>query len=380
MKYLAFYDTVENRAEKRNCVLSSANKLRYIFTCLERLQIPCEILSASGTKGKKSVKKKEVKLSECLTLKLPFSFGQKNKFCLLCDMIQLKAHLLLELLKISRDETLIVYHSLFYMSLVKLAKKIKKFQLILEVEEIYGDVMEKRKVSAKELRYFSTADRYIFPTILLNDKINKENKPYAIIHGTYQVEEPLGESIFGAEQETVHCVYAGTFDPRKGGAFAAIAAAEFLPENFHIHILGFGCSEEIQSIKQAIEETKQKAKAKISYDGCLSGEDYIRFLQSCQIGLSTQNPTAAFNDTSFPSKILSYMANGLKVVSVRIHAIENSSIGDYMCYYEEQTSENIAKAIISAANTLKDYDGRAIISQLDEQFNQEIKSLLMKGE
>ena len=50
----------------------------------------------------------------------------------------------------------------------------------------------------------------------------------------------------------------------------------------------------------------------------------LKFIQKCQIGLCTQNIDAAFNTTSFPSKILSYMSNGLEVVGVNIAAIKNS--------------------------------------------------------
>lgn len=41
------------------------------------------------------------------------------------------------------------------------------------------------------------------------------------------------------------------------------------------------------------------------------------------------------------------MANGLRVVSVRIPVVEESGIGKCVYYYDEQTPENIAKAIKS---------------------------------
>lgn len=140
-------------------------------------------------------------------------------------------------------------------------------------------------------------------------------------------------------------MYAGTFDPRKGGP-TTTTTTRWLPENYHVHILGFGSENDTKELCALIEETNEASAATVTYDGLLSGEDYIRFLQKCQIGLSTQNPDAAFNDTSFPSKILSYMANGLRVVTVRIPAIEGSAVGDDVIYYEEQTPEKIAQAIL----------------------------------
>ena len=173
----------------------------------------------------------------------------------------------------------------------------------------------------------------------------------------------------------IHCVYAGTLDPRKGGAIASAESALFLNENYHIHILGFGNEKEKAEMLNTIDSISKKSKAKITYDGLLSGEEYIKFIQSCDIGLSTQNPNAKFNDTSFPSKILSYMANGLRVVSVRIPVVEESGIGKCVYYYDEQTPENIAKAIKSI-DFSEEYDSRKAIGVLDKAFICNLKTML----
>lgn len=138
--------------------------------------------------------------------------------------------------------------------------------------------------------------------------------------------------------------------------------------------MGFGSDEDVRKMKDLIAEISNRSDAKVTYDGLLSGEDYIRFIQSCDIGLSTQNPDAAFNATSFPSKILSYMANGLRVVSIRIPAIERSAVGRYMYYYDAQTPKEIAKAIM-AVDTTDGYDGRKTISQLNTEFCHDVAKL-----
>jgi glycosyltransferase involved in cell wall biosynthesis len=192
------------------------------------------------------------------------------------------------------------------------------------------------------------------------------------VHGTYKAEQDRGERF---EDDLIHVVYAGTFDPRKGGVAAAIAAAEFLPANYHVHILGFGSEPDTQTIKNAVTEVAEKSKAKITFEGLLSGEDYIRFLQKCHIGLSTQNPEADFNATSFPSKILSYMANGLNVVSVRIPAVETSAVADLINFYDEQTPEQIAATILQV-NLNSNADSRLALSELNEKFEFQLKMLL----
>ena len=209
--------------------------------------------------------------------------------------------------------------------------------------------------------------------------INKENKPYAVLYGTYTVSETdVTQDNSSACSQKTHCVYAGTLDPRKGGAETALNTALYLPENYHVHILGFGSEKEIQYIKDRVSKVSSNCKCSVSYDGCLSGDEYKDFISSCQIGLSTQDPDASFNATSFPSKILAYIANGLRVVTVRIPAIEKSAVAENVFFYEENTPESVAAAIKSIDLT-KAYDGKDTIRTLDKKFLANLQ-MLLQGE
>lgn len=379
--YLGYYDIEKNKSENRNYTLAATNKMTYIIEALESCGHPVDVISASQTLNPVKCPAKCEKIGEMSQLHLFSSLPWGNK----AQRVVSRFHALHQVYQfiienLTDGDLLIVYHSLAYMSLLTKAKRKIGFNLILEVEEIYGDVTGDAKTVAREMAFFPLADSYIFPTQLLDEKINTAKKPSVIIHGTYKVEADRNckfddDEIHRHNKRVIHCVYAGTFDPRKGGAIAAAAAAEYLPDNYHIHILGFGSDEDVRKMKDLIAEISNRSDAKVTYDGLLSGEDYIRFIQSCDIGLSTQNPDAAFNATSFPSKILSYMANGLRVVSIRIPAIERSAVGRYMYYYDAQTPKEIAKAIM-AVDTTDGYDGRKIISCLNGQFCSEIKELI----
>ena len=65
------------------------------------------------------------------------------------------------------------------------------------------------------------------------------------------------------------------------------------------------------------------------------------------------------------------MANGLRVVSVRIPVVETSDVGDILYYYDKQTPEDIAHAILMI-NFDKKYDSRKRILELYEKFKRDL--------
>lgn len=368
--YLGYYDTVENKSENRNIVLSCANKMLYIISAIERAGYGVDVVSASATRNPHKYGSKTVKIGNDSTLTLfktlPWGNKIRRMFSMLYSRRQLKKYINKN---ISENDTLIVYHSVAYANMLCKLKKKKNFKLVLEVEEIYADVNRSEKDRKIEYRIFEMADAYIFSTELLNEKLNVANKPYSVIYGTYQVEKDRGVCF---DDGKIHVVYAGTFDPRKGGAQATLSAVPFLDENYHVHLIGFGGADDI--IKE-IERLSVDSHCTVTYDGLLSGEEYIKFIQSCHIGMSSQTPSGEYNDTSFPSKILSYMANGLQVVSVRIPVVEKAAIWNMIQFYNNNDGKEIAEAI-SKTNVNEYYNSREKIKELDLKFANEIEQIL----
>ncbi len=374
IKYISYFD-FQDSSVNRNCVPSACNKIESICELLNKAGIDVQIVSmAAVSEPKIRLYRGSNKLRRPgLKLKLFLSWGGNNKLIRKLRIVwHLTAMFIYLVYHTRKNEPVLVYHSQGYYGIIHWAKKIRKFKLILEVEEIYQDVRRAKYTSMdrEEHKILNTADAYIFPTQLMNDKLNPNHKPSAIIHGSYTI-EPINVEKF--TDGKIHVVYAGTFDPAKGGALTAIKAIEFLPANYHLHICGFGTPENIALIKNKIEKIKLKSKATISFDGLKKGREYIEFIQRCHIGLSTQDPSAAFNDTSFPSKILSYIANGLSVVSVNIPVVRTSAVAQYITYYQNQTPEEIAQAIITAPLN-KDY--RKHLVKLADQFTTSLLKLL----
>ncbi len=277
---------------------------------------------------------------------------------------------------VKKDDIIVVYHSLANMKLVKYIKKNITDKIVYEVEEIYGDVINDEKAKTKELKAFKNASSYIFSNDYLNSIINTKQLPYVTCYGTYEIPTLYKESF---NDNLIHCLYAGTLAQNKG-ALNAINVAKYLPNNYLIHILGFGSEKDIADIKNAVNEVNNSyGTTKVIYEGLKLNEEYLKFIQKCQIGLCTQNIDAAFNTTSFPSKILSYMSNGLEVVGVNIAAIKNSKVGQYIQFYNVPNEKEIANAIlnINLNNKTNNVD---VVKELDKEFKEDLKDMLVKYE
>ncbi len=372
--YLGYYSCEKIETEQRVASPPAMNKMGYIISVLsEYPNIKILVVSPSETSIHCYVKGTLHNLSENVSLKTFDSFNSKNKLIRGVGHIWTKYQMVRFLMKnVKSDDTVIVYHSLVLMNVVRKLKKKKNFLLIVEAEEIYADVKENDALKKKEMDYLQIADKYIVITELLNKKVNKQNKPKIISHGTYRTVPKYSEKF---DDGKVHVVYAGTFNPIKGGVYSAIEAAEYMDENYVLHILGKGSKAETEMVEKKISQISQISKCKIIFDGYKKGKDFDSFIQSCHIGLSTQQPDGKYNETSFPSKILMYMSNGLPVVSIRISAVESSDVSDYIFFYESSTPQNIARAIKSVPfNDVINIQKR--INELNERFEKDLFELL----
>ena len=346
--YLGYYTCEQILAEKRVAAPPAMNKMNYVISVLSEIAgEQAMLISPSVTSMHRYVKGSVTRLNDRFSMKTFDSIGSSVKLIRGVGHQLTKMQLLRYLLRhIQKDDTLIVYHSLALMDIVRRVKQASGCRLILEVEELYSDVREDAALKKKEIDFLQIADRYIMITELLNQEVNLSGKPYIISHGTYQT-VPRYSGKF--DDGKIHVVYAGSFNPVKGGALTAIGAAEYLDENHVLHILGKGSEEAMAAVRRKIDETAARSRCRIIFDGFKTGREFDSFIQSCHIGLSTQQPDGKYNASSFPSKILMYMSNGLPVVSVRIPAVATSEVKDYIHYYEEPVPEKIAQAIMEVS-------------------------------
>ena len=373
IKYICFYNYRDKNIEREN-VQSASTKIDYIIDVLNKNGITVDIISKTPVSSNSFHPSfgGQIYIGDLKSLRHFSSLGcRKNKFVYIISRVLNTIHFFLWLLfNTKKGEQIIVYHSLGYTMSLLLLKRIKGLKIIGEIEEIYQDVHKQFKLtSTYEYKFIKCCDKYIFPTSLLDKKFNITRKPSVTIHGVYKPEVITEEKFNDGK---IHVVYGGTLDPQKGGAAAAAAAAAYLPSKYHIHICGFGNPSQIKKI---VEDISSKSQATLTFEGELKGDDYKKFIQKCHIGLSTQNPSAAFNATSFPSKILVYLANGLQVVSIDIPAIRLSTVESALSFYAKQTPKEIANAIteIKSEDTMYSHN---LLMKLDANFESQLLALI----
>lgn len=342
IKYIGFYtnDFETNRVFAKAAV----SKMDYIISVLNELDYKVEIISPSWLQ--KSNKKIELYYSK------KESFG-KNEiiygavfylsffkyFQIIFSWFWLFFYLIFN---VKKNEKIIVYHSNWLTIPILFAKKIKQFHLILEVEEIYKDVMNVSNIlDSYESKMFNKANSFLFSTELLAQKLAKD-KPFTIVYGDYRIVNN-GLNNEKLKDNKIKLVYAGIVDEVKAGAFNAIALAPYLNDNYEIHIAGFG---DIDKLKTVINKNNTLYTCKAYYDGNFSGDAYFNYLKQFDIALSTQNIDGSYTNSSFPSKILVYLSFGMPVISGYMDCIVKSEINDLVFYYFKNDPKEIAEVIL----------------------------------
>lgn len=372
--YLGYY-TTDKQYQKRVSPPAAKTKMSYILDVLREKSESVTVLSCADSVEKKILLSGNERVLENVNISYFASVPPKGRIlrriCTYIKKLQILGKLVFQF---KADDIVIVYHSLFYAGLLQKIFKLRKWKLILEVEEVYSDVIDSEKFRSTEERLFQEADGFICASKMLKESIHTDDRPCLICNGTYAVTRETCEK---PRDGKVNVVYAGTLDVRKG-AYEAAAAAEYLPENYHVHILGYGGEKEINGIKKHIDDVQSKSIARVSYDGVLQGDDYLHFLQQCEIGLCTQDPDSIFNSTSFPSKILSYLSNGLRVVSIRIPSIEQSAVADVLSFYDRQTPKDIATEIQKTVTSVSPNASCQRLKELDAEFRRDYEALEYK--
>lgn len=343
--YLGYYYTDPNVS--KGASWAQSKKMDYIIQSLNNEKVDVHVLSCAyyGTfkhfynKGFTTVIRPHFIFTKFSELEYNTIVGK------IISRLLLYISLFLRLMRIKKDDTLIVYHSVSVTKLVYLIRHLKKLHIITEVEEIYSLAFpDKYHNEEEERKTLSFSDGYLFVNDLLHSYLGTD-KPWLSVYGSYRsCNYSRNNRLF--KDDKIHIVYAGSFSTYKGGVFNAVKSAAYLNERFEMHILGYGENSVLKDLNALIEKINSTSKCLVHYHGMLSGLEFDNFLLSCDIGLNPQN-SGKYMETAFPSKVLSYLSHGLNVVTTELKSIAVSRVSDLVVFTKEPTPTMIAEAVMN---------------------------------
>ncbi|MFV8370416.1 hypothetical protein [Flavobacterium sp. LB2R40] len=377
--YIGFYSKADNPQNFRNFP-ASTTKMDYIISSLKTADFKVTLLALGETLSKNKLYKQKVQICD-QNEKIIYVSTFSNSFFILkyLSRIWLLLQLLYYLLfVVEKNGNVLYYHTYATISIVKISRLFKKFNLTLEVEEIFQAAWRgsEKKINS-EIKYLKNGDGYVFVNDIMPQKFVVDNKPFAICYGDYRSTNNIDRMVVNNE-EVIKLVYAGVFGCENSDVSLAIDTINFLPEKFQLHILGYGSYEEISYVKNKIEEINYKAgNIRVHYHGKLSGRKYFNFLSTCHIGLSTRVLEDHFSDYTFPSKVLIYLGNNLKTVSSSINCVVKSKVADSIYFYKNPVPQEVAETILAIDFTDKGKDNQIdVLKKLDLEFITQIRNVL----
>lgn len=360
IKFICQYHIPVENDEGRTFTISSNDKASYIHDVLVRLGYTVEVVSPTSAK-KTSKSRKDWDRDNVLIIS-GFSLGWFNSITRALSrfstMIWLFFYMLIHT---KRHETVFIYHGVQNIPVYLMIKSLKKLRYVLEVEEVYSSLAAKSGWRARiEKKMIERADAYIFASEILEKECNKDKKPYAIAYGAYRLPVLTGIKQNDGKK---HVVYAGLIRKDKV-AFTSLRIAKYLPADYHVHIIGYGEPTDIDALKKELEEQNKTSLCQASYNGLKRGQEYLSFLQSCHIGVCPLVNDNVYQLACFPSKITSYLSNGLQVVTTENPVLRGSHYRPYLQFVTDDTPQAFAKAIEKCANT-QISNPRECLSELD---------------
>ncbi len=373
IKYICEFQIPIENDEGRYYALSAVDKASYIYDVLVRLGYSVEVISPSY--AKKCSRSRTDRLNDHVIVISGFSLGWSNGLTKVLARTSAMLWLLYFLLfRCKKGETIMSYHGVQKTPVCLLAKYIKNFHYIIEVEELYSALDLKSGAGWRyklEKAIIDNADSYIFASSQLEEKCNTEHKPFVVCNGSYFAPTLISERMSDGK---THLVYAGLIEKDKV-AFKSLNIARYLDENYVVHIIGYGKEEDIVLLKELVSKINNQSQCKVFYNGLKRGDEYIAFLQSCHIGLCPLSNNKGFQMACFPSKITSYLSNGLLVVTTDNEVLKSSSYNDYLYYVKDDSPKEFAETIRSIQVGINNNPRQCIIAE-DQRMLAELKLLL----
>lgn len=373
--YISSHNSTESGRDMK-CVPSSLTYNRYLISSFE--QIPeTKVIALSGTISRQKAywNKKTIQNgnhAEVYFRSIPYDWGKTATWI---SFIWLYVQLFFYLFfRIKKNDVVIIYNGRSFSFLYKLFRYSLRCKFIYVVAEIFSAVWDLGEEAIKtECSHMLDADGYIFTNDIMPRLFSAEHK-CAICYGIYEYSNSTK-----VRDDKIHVLYAGKISTGIiNDAFLALEVIKYLPDNYVMHIAGYGNEADIKQLtKEVTAINAELGKTKVTFEGNLSGDKYEDLLSKCQIGLCTRTLRNELSNYCFPSKTMVYLTHDIIPVCPRIDNLLESRISNRLVFVDgELKPVNISKAIEIASEKIESYNNELIISLLDKDFVETLKCII----
>jgi glycosyltransferase involved in cell wall biosynthesis len=153
----------------------------------------------------------------------------------------------------------------------------------------------------------------------------------------------------------VRFLYSGSLDRTRGVDLLLQAVASLPEHGWRLDITGSG--ELADAVARFAQEPRWRERVK--YHQSLPPDAYAKLVQAAHVGLNCQRFSDPISEVTFPSKVFTYLAAGLLVISSRASAVAELC-GNACFYYAQESPQALAEAM---GKIISDFPG--ISQQLD---------------
>lgn len=367
-----------DRSDKYRVTPSGIAKITYIKEAIKKGGFELSLFSPICCRSDdfKLIGMKKTIVDDAETQYYPFSMGGSNSIIRCISYVLIYIQLFTYLLfRVHHGDKVLLYHSNPDTRIMMWLSSILHFELFLELEEIYSAVFHKYgKIKKEKQLVGKCAKGYIVVNNIIAEKCCIR-QPYVVCEGQYEVLYHHTKNLKG-ENNKINVLYAGALEDN-ADVFMAIASAKYLGSDYQLHICGYGNSDVVSKLSDAIKEhNNEDNECNITFYGCLHGEEYENLLSKCSIGLCSRILEDELSDYTFPSKVFAYLARNLKVVCTPISCVLKSTLADSIVFSKCTSPQSLADAILSIdkasennnANLLNNEHNR-FVTQITYLFN-----------
>jgi len=300
--------------------------VNFILEALEDEKVTCVGLSSNGRKGWQKRKKSSNGNHIFVWL-----MNLNRRF--LHDISFSLALFFFLLFRVKSNDCILVYNFTPRVALpIILLKSLKKFNLIIELEEVYSEIADYKRLGMFESHGFKLADGFILASRTMISLIGE--KPFVISAGYYEreLEETPSDKIIERDLAEPFLLYSGRIDGF-GGVFDLIR--EFRSSSLEVPLVITGSGDRMAKIKQLVKNDER-----IQYLGNITRSKLLSLVLKNCICINPMNPMLDYAEFSFPSKIIWWLAQGKIVLSTPCPSVINSDVRNYIRFFSWSSCEN----------------------------------------